>query len=422
MITEQHLVNLTIAFDKGRSCILRLFILLSFPVFLLLFALLGFIGIINFHIEIHSVVMLSTIFIIYLFFMKHNAYFAACKLKKDFTSVKDKLTEYINKNLLEIAGIEKANASLDEFLIEETKHLRNENYSSIAAGIFPTLGILGTFISIAISMPDFSAQTSEVLEEEISKLLGGVGTAFYVSIYGIFLSIWWIFFEKSGMSGFDKDAKIIKASTKDYFWQKEEIEQTYFRKSMENFEKLNSVFDTFSSENFLKDLNDTLMQRVSVFENIIEHEQEGARKIAKIIDNSTVHLEKLYEEQRTLANSLHDITNQFKSFALNIQKQNDTFNEAQNALSSEFSRAVMMAEVLSENSVKIGDSLSAVNAKNVEKLYSDMLKNIEALGETFDSRMDKFDSRFLEKLQNTLHMIDSETAQIVSHLSKIDNR
>jgi archaellum component FlaC len=271
-------------------------------------------------------------------------------------------------------------------------------------------------------MPDFTAQTSEVLEEEISKLLGGVGTAFYVSIYGIFLSIWWILFEKSGMSGFDKDAKIIKSSTKDYFWQKEEIEQTYFRKSMENFEKLNSVFDTFSSENFLKDLNETLVHRVNVFENIISHEQEGARKIANIISNSTNHLEKLYEEQASLVGSLHEITSQFKDFAQNIKKQNDTFNEAHDALSSEFSRAVMMAEVLSENSIKIGDSLSAVNAKNVEKLYSDMLKNIEALGTTFDERMERFDSRFLDKLQNALNMIDSETAQIVSHLSKLDNR
>ena len=51
---------------------------------------------------------------------------------------------------------------------------------------FPTLGILGTFISIALSMPDFTSNNIVALDSEITKLLSGVGTAFYVSIYGIF--------------------------------------------------------------------------------------------------------------------------------------------------------------------------------------------------------------------------------------------
>ena len=77
-----------------------------------------------------------------------------------------------------------------------TSNLRNTNFSSIASGIFPTLGILGTFISIAFSMPDFNFWNYKCFRKEISKLLGGVGTAFYVSIYGIFLSIWWTFLKK----------------------------------------------------------------------------------------------------------------------------------------------------------------------------------------------------------------------------------
>ena len=35
-------------------------------------------------------------------------------------------------------------------------------------------------------MPDFSSRDSIALDLEITKLLGGVATAFYVSIYGIF--------------------------------------------------------------------------------------------------------------------------------------------------------------------------------------------------------------------------------------------
>ncbi|MFY4744073.1 MotA/TolQ/ExbB proton channel family protein, partial [Aliarcobacter butzleri] len=85
---------------------------------------------------------------------------------------------------------------VDDFFQDYPSNIRNTTLSSIASGIFPTLGFLGTFISIALSMPDFTAGTTQALESVITVLLGGVGTAFNVSIYGIFLSICCIFFEK----------------------------------------------------------------------------------------------------------------------------------------------------------------------------------------------------------------------------------
>jgi len=426
MNNEEQFTNLAIALGKGRGCSLRLLWLLSVPIFLLLFAIAGYLDLINFNVQIHSIFMLTFIFIIYLFFMRHNAYYAACKLRRNYDEVQDNLVKYINKNLLTITGIEKANAPLDDFLNEEAKKMRNENFSSIAAGIFPTLGILGTFISIAISMPDFSSQTSQVLEEEISKLLGGVGTAFYVSIYGIFLSIWWIFFEKTGMSRFQKDANIIKDATHDYFWQKEEIEQTYFRKSMENFEKLNSVFDTFASGAFVENLNKALAQRMNIFEQIIEHEQKATGKVAQLLEDGALRLETISNQQKDLASVFQTTIDKFENFASSVESQNNTLDKAHNALSSEFSRAVMIAEVLSENSVKLNEALSNINVQNVQNLYSGVIGNIETMkkeidqiGIGFDDKIGKFDGQFLGKLQEALKMIDDETATIVSQISQL---
>lgn len=426
MTPQEQFTNLSNVLGNGRGCSLRLLWLLSVPIFLLLFAISGYLKIINFHVEIHSILMISSIFIIYIFFMRHNAYYTACKFRKDFDRVKSNLVNYINKNILSITGIEKANAPLDDFLNEEVKQMRNENFSSIAAGIFPTLGILGTFISIAISMPDFSSQTSQVLEEEISKLLGGVGTAFYVSIYGIFLSIWWIFFEKSGMSRFQKDANIIKETTHDYFWQKEEIEQTYFRKSMENFEKLNSVFDTFASGAFVENLNKALAQRMNIFEQIIEQEQKATGKVAQLLEDGAIRLEAISSQQKDLASVFQATIDKFENFASSVENQNTSLDKAHSALSSEFSRAVMIAEVLSENSIKLNDALSNINVQNVQNLYSGVINNIESMkkeidhiGTSFDDRVNQFDDKFLTKLQNTLKLIDSETATIVSQISQL---
>jgi predicted phage tail protein len=275
-------------------------------------------------------------------------------------------------------------------------------------------------------MPDFSAQTSEVLEEEISKLLGGVGTAFYVSIYGIFLSIWWIFFEKSGMSRFQKDASLIKEATHDYFWQKEEVEQTYFRKSMENFEKLNSVFDTFASGAFVENLNEALAQRMNIFEQIIEHEQKATSKVSQLLEDGASRLEMISNQQADLASIFEHTINKFENFASTVDKQNDTLDKAHNALSSEFSRSVMIAEVLSENSTKLNEALSNINVQNVQHLYSGIIENIESMkkkidliGVSFDDKINQFDDKFLNKLQNTLKLIDSETATIVSQISEL---
>ncbi len=59
----------------------------------------------------------------------------------------------------------------------------------MASSLFPLLGILGTFTAIAVSMPDFSISDTDTLDKQISILLSGIGTAFYASIFGIFLSL-----------------------------------------------------------------------------------------------------------------------------------------------------------------------------------------------------------------------------------------
>ena len=426
MLGQKLLEGLSLTLAHNSNCKSRYTILLSLPVALFLFALLGYFHIINFNIKFHSVIMIAVIFLIFVAFSRHNAYYATCKLRKNFSEVTQQLLEYINKNRLKIAGIEKANASLDEFMANYAKTLRNEHFSSIAPGLFPTLGILGTFISIAISMPDFSIMTSKGLEQEISKLLSGVGTAFYVSIYGIFLSIWWLLFEKSGVSRFQKDTNTIKEATKEIFWQKEEIEQTYFKKSMENFEKLNAVFDTLSSDQFVQDLNQTLSQRMEVFEKIIAQEQKATKTLVKLLENGTTQLQSISEQQSNLSSTLEEVIEQLNKFAISIKEQTIDFKSAHNALEKEFDHATMVAEVLSQNTVKLNEALSYINAENVKNLYKEVIDNIEkmkedidALGDRFDKRVEAFDAKFLEKLKNTLQLIDSETAQIVQTLSKL---
>jgi len=310
-------VNLNIL--KKSNCFNRWLLLLSIPTLVLFGILLGYFAIIPFQVQMHSVIMIAIIYIIYTFFAKHNAFYATCRFRNSVDDLEDELNEYINKNRLTLAKKTKSNAPFDTFMQDFTSKFRNDNFASVASSLFPTLGILGTFISIALTMPDFKTDNAVGLEREISQLLGGVATAFYVSIYGIFLSLWWIFFEKRGMSEFDRDLYKIKDRVKRFFWTKEEIEQIHFVKSMENFEYQNRVFETITANEFIENLQNILQQRVDMFESVIHHEQELLQKttkhfntLLKEIDQGTGHSREVLRSYNELASNIKIMTNQIE--------------------------------------------------------------------------------------------------------------
>ncbi len=398
-----------------QSCFKKILYLLFIPLAIFLFIIGGFMGFVPFKVEIHSVIMIGIIFIIYLFFLKHNAFYASCKFSQQLGTFKEELEVYIKKNLLAIGNTSKANAPYDDFAKEFTSELRNDNFASVAAGIFPTLGILGTFISIAISMPDFSSQTSAVLEREISLLLGGVGTAFYVSIYGIFLSIWWILFDKAGLSSFEKSVNELKKRTKSLFWNKEEIEQTYFQKSMENFEKLNQVFNNFAHDELIETMNKTMTQRVEMFGEIIALEQKSIENATKQMNESIKLTNIAQSSNEQLALDFKQMLLHFKESSTRIEQSALSLGEISNSL-----------KIKDDNLVKIADSLGNINSQNIEEIHQAITKNFatmkkdtDQIGWAFNSYLNEFDDKFADKLKDTLVTIDSEVAKIVSSLAEV---
>ena len=151
--------------------------------------------------------MIGFIFFICIF-SKHNAYFVSCKFKTQYHDLSYNLKEYINKNLLTIGDITPANEVL-MILQDYTSNIRNGQISSIASGIFPTIRYFRYIYFIAFSMPDFRVFFKCNPESEISKLLGGVETAFYVSIM-VFSYLFGGLFEKLGDIDFDHDTFVIK--------------------------------------------------------------------------------------------------------------------------------------------------------------------------------------------------------------------
>mgnify|MGYP000198883414 FL=1 len=381
MFKEEDLIELNSRFYTNCKPISRIFTLLTVPTLLFILVILCYFGVLPLKVEIHSVILIGAIYFIYLFFIRHNAYFVACKFRTLYADLQIALLDYINSNLLTIAQTSKANGSVDDFLQDYTSNLRNSNFSSIASGIFPTLGILGTFISIALSMPDFTSNNIAALDSEITKLLSGVGTAFYVSIYGIFLSIWWIFFEKFGLSRFHHDSYIIKESTKNFFWTKIDIESIHIKSNIDNFSSMSKIFEELTSSQAMYDINRSIEQRAKSLDELLQKEY----MLSLRIDENIANFEKLASAVEKLSLQSNSQTMIFKDVSENLNKNILELNSHMNNLSSE----------------------------NLKAIYTNIVKSIE----TMKSDMEKIEWKFEEGLKESLRQIDLQTANIVKDLT-----
>ncbi len=306
--------------DSGysQSCFGRFFLIAILPLIFVLFMGANFFGLVNI-LNIHSETfyIIAVIFIIFLFFIPHNAYVVECKIKNQFDVTKNELEKSLDNTALTIEGQTKSVLSVRDFLEDHFKSIRNDNFAKIASSVFPMLGILGTFIAIAISMPDFTVSSSKQLDIEISKLLSGVGTAFYASIFGIFLSLLWIFFEKLGLSKIERHTIALEDIYSKYIWsQKELLKFKYNQKAILDNEFIRVLKETFNLD-LIKEIN---KEHLKSYENIIEQTSKGLKDIENSLIIQSKNLERVAKNLEQSRNSV-EATN-------NLEQNIEEFNKS----------------------------------------------------------------------------------------------
>jgi len=314
--------------SSGSSCLGRYLLLASVPFFFITFLGANYYGFLNLlNINAHTFYIVSVIFIIYLLFISHNAFVTVCKIKSQFSVTRNELEKNLEKTSLTIEGKTKSVLSVRDFLEEYFKNIRNDNFAKIASSTFPMLGILGTFIAIAISMPDFTVSNSKELDREISNLLAGVGTAFYASIFGIFLSLWWTFFERVGLSNIEQLTLSLEDIYSKYIWsQKELLKFQYNQKIAFENEFIRALKDTFNLD-FIKDIN---KEHLSSYEKIIELSKSGLNDVENSLKNSSKELISSIEKLKSTKESI----DAQDSLERNLKEFNHTAKELQSLLES----------------------------------------------------------------------------------------
>jgi len=290
------------------GCLANYIVIATLPVLFFISMMLGYLGFITLNVPIHSLAVIGFILFIFLLFIKHNANYSVCKMRMSYVQLTIDLQIELTKKSLTIDEKTKSVLDVKKFLNAYYGDVRNDNFASVASSIFPMLGILGTFVAIAFSMPNFSVTDTVALDHEISILLSGVGSAFFASIYGILLSLIWTYFEKRGLSKVENYFSAIGTDFSDKIWSQEELliyKYTQYDSKENKF--IAALKETFSLD-FIVKINE---QNLHNFESVMHTTNENFINIA-------TNLEKVSHELNTTLKDANINNN-----ALNAQKGMD---------------------------------------------------------------------------------------------------
>lgn len=343
-------------------CLANFIVISTIPILFFLAMISGYLGIIPLNVPIHSLAVIGFILFIFLLFISHNANYSICKIRASSKKVEKLIEIELDSTALIIEGEKKSVLDIDSFLKRYYSDVRNDNFVSVASSIFPMLGILGTFIAIALSMPDFSVQDTQALDHEISMLLNGVGSAFFASIYGILLSLIWTYFEKRGLSKIDNYLVSLKTNFENYIWSKEELQiYKYTQYDLKENRFITALQETFNLD-FLKELNQEHLNNFAEVSTNLQLLSKELRDTLKEIDTSKSAL----NAQNHIEEALVDFTEATKSFEHNTKvfslQLNNSLNRTFDKIDTEIGEIVIkladFATHVSIESREVQDSIA----------------------------------------------------------------
>jgi biopolymer transport protein ExbB/TolQ len=275
---------------ETRFCMLHFLAVILVPLALLAMLAAGYFSYLPLKVEVYTLAMVAFIFFVFVCFVRHNAYFALCMITKSLRVLDRHIQKALDENSLTIMGKTKSTLDIRKFVAEYYRDVRHDNFARIAPGVFPMLGILGTFTAIAISMPDFTVSNVEALDKQLTLLLAGIGTAFYASIYGIVLSLVWIFFEQQGEARAERYIMELEQFYDDRLWKESElVKHQHQQKALEDMEIVKTLKEIFNLD-FIRELNGQYIKNSRL---IIGETTDSFGQVAKELQQAADRLEKL---------------------------------------------------------------------------------------------------------------------------------
>ena len=255
--------------------------------------------------------------------------------------------------------------------------------------LLPILGVIGTFAGICIGLADFN---SNEIEKSVPLLLQGLKTAFWTSLIGtslaVFFNVWYSFKDKKDVEDEDDEIPLLKLQIKE-------------------LQAISEKFNSFLDNQIIN--NDSLKNLTDFFNN---NENKNLKKFEEIKDELKVLNKKqektnnFYESSLLKLGILDELNKKFdkniENFSLwneniSVLKENSILNLEENRkLNSSTTETLIKLESIekinSETLIKL-ESLEKINTDIVDK-NSAIFENVELLLDNFKTYKDEFSNFF----------------------------
>lgn len=265
--------------------------------------------------------------------------------------------------------------------------------------LLPILGVIGTFAGICIGLADFN---SNEIEKSVPLLLQGLKTAFWTSLIGtslaVFFNVWYSFKDKKDVDDEDDEIPLLKLQIKE-------------------LQAISEKFNSFLDNQTIN--NDSLKNLTDFFNN---NENKNLKKFEEIKDELKVLNEKqektnnFYESSLLKLGILDDLNRKYdksiENFSLwneniSILKENSILNLEENKkLNSATTETLSKLE-----SIEKINSDSLIKLESIEKIDGNALNKLEVL--------EKINVDSLAKLES-IEKINSDTLIKLESLEKIN--
>ena len=260
--------------------------------------------------------------------------------------------------------------------------------------LLPILGVIGTFAGICIGLADFN---SNEIEKSVPLLLQGLKTAFWTSLIGtslaVFFNVWYSFKDKKDVDDEDDEIPLLKLQIKELQAISEKFNSFLDNQTINN-DSLKNLTDFFNNN---EDKNLKKFEEIKDELKILNEKQE---KTNNFYESSLLKLGILDELNRKYDKNIENFS--LWNENISVLKENSILNLEENKkLNSGTTETLIKLE-----SIEKINSDTLIKLESIEKINSDTLIKLESIEKTDENTLSKLE--LLENVNtNTLAKLES---------------
>lgn len=272
-----------------------------------------------------------------------------------------------------------------------------------AAGTLVGLGLIGTFLGLTLGVSGFDSTNTEHIQESIQTLLGGMGTAFFTSLLGMFLSLVYVFFEKRWKNKFARSL----------FDFTEKLDKKYYIDDISLMHLNQKQLMSELHSNMESYLDNQTKKLISKLDTQLSYVTEDGKKVE--LGNAVREILKENTEQSTALKSFST------DLADSIENNLDTVlsNQLQDKLVPLMQNIDKTTNLVVEHIDKMSEKVASPASDMIEKVVDELQNSMKAIMEEFKTNLSGSATKELEQLASSLSTAAESMADFPKNMEKI---